>query len=356
MGFISDLFGSGNQTQGQQVDVYGDKDFYANQLLKAQKMADQGWYEMEGTRNQNQGLIQALQAQTRGEGPTVAQNQLNEATAKNIKRGAAMAASSKGIDPAMAARIGVDATAEANQMAAGQGATLRAQEQLGAYGQLGNALNSQMNAQLGLMGAANQRGSIYGGLHNQSHLGAQGLTAGANEQNSGYAQKRVDGLLGALGSAGKMAVGAYSGGEIGLADGGVVGVNPHAQSFANAVLEIPRFGSGKHGATEKSGDGMKDLSSSSTEQLKKLFSGSAPMASDSMVTAGPGVIPPAPMAHGGKAKGQGLVAGDSPKNDIVPAMLSPGEIVIPRSITQSPDAAEKAKAFVEAIKNKKGKK
>jgi hypothetical protein len=46
-----------------------------------------------------------------------------------------------------------------------------------------------------------------------------------------------------------------------------------------------------------------------------------------------------------KAKG-GLIPGDHPKNDIVPAMLSPGEIVIPRSITMHPDAANLAKAFV----------
>jgi hypothetical protein len=37
-------------------------------------------------------------------------------------------------------------------------------------------------------------------------------------------------------------------------------------------------------------------------------------------------------------------------------MLSPGEIVLPRSVTQAPDAAKKAMMFVEAIKNSKRKK
>jgi hypothetical protein len=36
--------------------------------------------------------------------------------------------------------------------------------------------------------------------------------------------------------------------------------------------------------------------------------------------------------NGGKVKGKAPVKGDSPKNDIVPAKLSPGEVVLPRSI------------------------
>jgi hypothetical protein len=45
-----------------------------------------------------------------------------------------------------------------------------------------------------------------------------------------------------------------------------------------------------------------------------------------------------PMSMGGKVKGKALVDGNSAANDIVPAMLSPGEIVIPRTIAKkSPD-------------------
>lgn len=52
---------------------------------------------------------------------------------------------------------------------------------------------------------------------------------------------------------------------------------------------------------------------------------------------------------GGHVPGQAEVRGDSPKNDIVPAMLSPGEIVIPRSILEHEHAGEMAKSFVEGI-------
>lgn len=60
----------------------------------------------------------------------------------------------------------------------------------------------------------------------------------------------------------------------------------------------------------------------------------------------------AALSKGGKVPGRPKTFGDDEKNDTVPAMLSPGEIVIPRSITHSPDAPERAAAFVHAVKNR----
>lgn len=59
-------------------------------------------------------------------------------------------------------------------------------------------------------------------------------------------------------------------------------------------------------------------------------------------------------ASGRMVPGQASVAGDSLKNDKVPAVLSPKEIVIPRSITLSKNAPEKAKQFVAAILARNG--
>lgn len=56
------------------------------------------------------------------------------------------------------------------------------------------------------------------------------------------------------------------------------------------------------------------------------------------------------MKHGGKVPGKAAMPGDSPMNDTVPATLSPGEVVIPRSIVSQP---EKAKSFVEEAKKPK---
>jgi hypothetical protein len=51
-------------------------------------------------------------------------------------------------------------------------------------------------------------------------------------------------------------------------------------------------------------------------------------------------------AHGGRIGGEAPYAGDTPKNDVVPAQLSPGEIVIPRSAAGSKKAA---KSFIESL-------
>lgn len=56
------------------------------------------------------------------------------------------------------------------------------------------------------------------------------------------------------------------------------------------------------------------------------------------------------MMAGGGVAGDAPVDGDSEQNDIVDAKLSPGEIVLPRSVSQTPDAPEKAAQFVSQVK------
>lgn len=64
-----------------------------------------------------------------------------------------------------------------------------------------------------------------------------------------------------------------------------------------------------------------------------------------------GKVPSQALKQGGGVPGQAAVKGakDSYSNDTVPAMLSPGEIVIPRSITQGPNAPQRAAEFVAAL-------
>jgi hypothetical protein len=52
-------------------------------------------------------------------------------------------------------------------------------------------------------------------------------------------------------------------------------------------------------------------------------------------------VPATNFKAGGIVPGQARVAGDSPKNDTVPARLSPGEVVLPRSVTQHPSQLAK---------------
>lgn len=55
---------------------------------------------------------------------------------------------------------------------------------------------------------------------------------------------------------------------------------------------------------------------------------------------------PVPAALGGRIDGKAKVKGDSYANDTVPALLSPGEIVVPRSAAQD---EESAKLFIEHL-------
>lgn len=58
---------------------------------------------------------------------------------------------------------------------------------------------------------------------------------------------------------------------------------------------------------------------------------------------------------GGPVPGKAKVSGNSSKNDVVHAMLSPGEIVLPRSVTQAKNAPEAAAKFVaDHLKKAKG--
>lgn len=58
------------------------------------------------------------------------------------------------------------------------------------------------------------------------------------------------------------------------------------------------------------------------------------------------------MEGGGVVPGRAAVPGDSPKNDTVLAMLSPGEVVVPRSLVEDP---ERAKRFIEELTKSTGK-
>ena len=65
-------------------------------------------------------------------------------------------------------------------------------------------------------------------------------------------------------------------------------------------------------------------------------------ATTAIAAADGGEIPPKPVIPainfrgGGPVPGQAQVPGDSQQNDIVPARLSPGEVVLPRTVAQNP--------------------
>lgn len=57
------------------------------------------------------------------------------------------------------------------------------------------------------------------------------------------------------------------------------------------------------------------------------------------------------MNHGGPVPGKSKFPGNNKKNDVVPAMLSKGEIVLPNTVTQSENAPDEAKEFVAKVQS-----
>lgn len=228
---------------------------------------------------QQQNLAQALLQQTQGTGPNPAQAQLAQATGQNVAQQGALMASQRGAsaNPALLARQAAQQGAGIQQNAAGQAATLQAQQQLAAQ----QALQQQQQAMAGNALSAEQ---IQQGGQASQNTAIVGGTNGANEINAGISKSNAQTQGGILG-------GLISGGGAALA---------------------------------------------SSLAPKKAHGGEITM------------------LDGGGVPGEAQVSGDSEKNDTVEALLSPGEIVLPRSVTQGPDMEKKVIEFLKHIKKSKG--
>lgn len=285
MGFVANLLGGGgNDFKAQKADVAStDYNSALKQLMSQGALNPVNFEQSNQVSGQQNQLAQMLMAQAQGNGPSIAQNQLKQATDQNIQQNAGLLASQKGINPALAARQILNNQATMGQQAAGQGALLRAQEQLGAQGALGNALGTQRQQDIGQSLGQTQAGLSQvqglGGLQNQQNsvnVQNQNASDALNQKTAEDNAKRGGGLLGGL-----------LGGVGSALTGGALGPALTAVSAA--------------------------------------------------------------MADGGIIPGMAKVPGDSPMNDEVPIMASPGEIVIPRSAAKNPALA---KDFIDALKNK----
>lgn len=252
-----------------------------------------------GTRQKS--LADMLEEQSRGGGPSVAQNQLQAATDRTGQQAAGLIASQRGLNPALAARQVLQQQASANQAAANQSAQLRAQEMLNARQLLGQNLASQRSQDIGQYQAAGDVANVIGTLQNNQNANRNNGASAANQTNAQMA--------GTSASMGKDLLGGIAGG---------------------ISTALPGIG----------------------KMISPLFASKPPAANSAGGNFGGGSTMVA--AQGGKVPGQPEVSGDSPKNDKVPAWLSPGEIVIPRSIAHDPDAARDFVAKVNAKKYSDG--
>ena len=355
-GNASNYLGGGTKTYGDLVGYYSGKandalntrynNMKSNFVAQAPQINAFGYIpglkqagdNAFGGMDQQQALADALLAQANGQGPSLAALQLQQATDANAAQAAGAVASQRGINPALAARLVGQQQANAQQQAAGQAAQLRIQEQLAAREQLAGVL-AQMRGQnletLGAFGGLNQGQNA---ILSQGDLGAQQLNQSTAAQNAQLAagmsaqaiakaqadkarsDRIVGGVIGGIGAVGGTIIGGPVGGAVGAQAGNI------ATSGGS-----PSGGAGYSGSTA----GMVPASYTPSAHIS------------------PGTLQQPTMAGGGVVPGYAPSPGDSHDNDTVPAMLSPGEVVIPRSIVNAEDAPDRAAEFVAAIKRKK---
>jgi hypothetical protein len=398
MGFIGSLLsdgkGSGFQAGGngpetpvqngattdQATQLYGQTQNGLTQQQNFLNLLSQqgGLANQSNVFSQQQGLANQLQQQANGAGPNPVQAMLAQNTAANTANQAALMAGQRGVggNAGLMARQAAMNGANNQQQMVGQAATLGAQQQLAAQqalmqqqqnlaGMATQQVGQQANALTGLNQATQSaQGNILGALGNQNSANVS-LQNGKNSANAGMAginaqgqQAIFGGLLGGAGSA--MSNMKAHGGMITapqqFADGGAVqlGAVP-MPSLAAPVGNGPQSFAGNF----LSGYGPSAVGSVQppTQASAAPMTGSSALqkgSSDAMS----GLIKAAPAllaaSQGAVVPGQASVKGDSYKNDTVPAILSPGEVVIPRHVMQSKNPAEQAKKFVAAIMAKQG--
>lgn len=254
---------------------------------------------------QQQGLASQLQAQAEGQGPSVSQTMLNHALQQQQGASNGIAAANRGINSGLAMRQALQAQSAANAQSAALGVAARQQEQLNAQGQLQSLYGTMGNQQL-------QQQKLY----NDNNQYAQGINSQIAQNNANAVNKTEGGLLNGIGSVASSFL--NKGGRVPLpvmrySSGGDVGMPSLNNSDALPTLSL---GPGGGGSGDKSSGGGSSAGLGSLVGLLALAS------------------------HGGKIGGKAPVKGDNVKNDIVPAMLSPGEIVIPRSASNDPKLAK----------------
>lgn len=253
--------------------------------LEAGYTPDFGSFGPSGEESQ---IMQALMARAQGKGaPSPAELQQQAALQQQASQAQGMAAAQRGISPALAARQAQQAMGQAGMQAAQQAGVLRAQETMGAQQMALGAAQNQQNRRM-----------MYEQMKQQE------------------ADKQIGRFTGALTAAGSAMAGVPSmfGSEAGV--GGQAPASTGMSPKGNVLMAA------KGGMVP---DDIHNFAMAIGQHVGSMN-----------------------MQKGGKVPGIAPVPHDSAENDIVPAMLSPGEIVIPRSIaTKSP---EEVAQFIMALR------
>jgi hypothetical protein len=293
---------------------------------------------------------QALANQALGKAPSIADAQLKMAMDRNLSQQISAAKANRAVNPALAARNNVQQANQMAQQTAQQAAVNRLAEQQANQQAFGQYLAQQQNTGAGYLGGA---GTTQSGVMNTQFANQQrginmfkGLAEagmqGASMMKSDKDLKTLVKKYNKGGMVKKSKVPAYCGPEK-MADGGLVSAS---NSIANVVggAGVPDDFADKEGMQQSGQDWGKFLSSLKT----------SPTPMDATGVGGIELGGPMMVANkGGTVPGKAQVPGDSEKNDIVPALLSPGEIVVPRTVVNKGSKAV-AKFVAETIRKEKG--
>lgn len=157
--------GSGNQGQPQQANITApvtqeqvDQSYTGSQNALKQQQDLLGALQGQGGLQNQSNVYNQMQGVANGTGPNPAQAQLAQATGQNVANTAALMAGQRGAssNAGMIARQAGQTGANIQQQAAGQGATLQAQQSLNALGQMGGMANTMAGQQIGQTQAVTQ--------------------------------------------------------------------------------------------------------------------------------------------------------------------------------------------------------
>jgi hypothetical protein len=255
--------------------------------------------QTQNIQRQQQDLANALLAQSRGEGPNPAQAALAQATGQNVAQQAALMAGQRGAsaNPALLARQAAMQGAQTQQNAVGQAATMQAQQQLAAQQALQNQQATMGQQNLSLFGTAAGAQNAQNEANVSNYAQANRGNADVSNQNAKQGSDMLGKIAGTVGGAVAGPIGSLIGGL--FAKGGEV-----PEHFQRVAMHY--------------------------------HCGGMPM----------------DFGDGGDVPGQAAVSGNSIKNDTVPALLSPKEVVLPRSVTLAPDAPKRAADFMRHLMEK----
>jgi hypothetical protein len=395
IGGISGLFSGGDDFQAEHAELQNPTTAAQAQAAYGQSQMSLGQQQaflqalqgQNGIQNQSQ-VFNQLQGVANGTGPNPAQAMLNNATGQNVANQAALMAGQRGAsaNAGLIARQAAQNGANLQQQAVGQGAALQASQGLNAMTQMGTIAGQQVANQSAATGALNQ----YSMAQQQMLLNSiaqqnQSAVANASQYNAAMAgtdgnrQKSGD-ILGSAGAAiGTIAplLGGGSGGsggmtmpEMGSSSTGAAGagVNNSNGQFGGLGGGY-KFAEGGEVPSQSQPNGPKSRVAMHLKGVSITMhtGGVVPTMNTggnvpALVSPGEKVLSPAEAKQvaqganinqiGKQVPGKAPVKGDSLKNDIVPAKLQEGGMVIPKSVMESDDPVKHAIAFVRAHMSK----